>query len=267
MEKTELLKIYDYEQRIQIQAPGVRKEVGEYVTRHVILDEQFGFIPYTKLNEENADAEIDRQIAHFQSLGIDFEWKVYDHDAPADLRQRLAARGFENEEPEALMVLDLENAPGQYWTLDLQAAAPVTDAAGVDAIRKMEEEVWGTDHGWMNVRLAGDLRDHPERLDIFSVWDAGRIVSAAWIYYDNPSSFASLWGGTTLPAYRQRGYYTALLAARARAARQRGYRFLTVDASPMSRPILEKHGFQFLGFSTPCNWKNHALVEGAAPAL
>ena len=102
--------------------------------------------------------------------------------------------------------------------------------------------------------MVHDLENTPDLLSIFAVLEDGRTVSAAWVYYHPPSQFASLWGGSTLEAYRGRGYYTALLVARARETRQRGYRFLTVDASPMSRPILEKFGFQFLGFSTPCRW-------------
>jgi GNAT superfamily N-acetyltransferase len=118
----------------------------------------------------------------------------------------------------------------------------------------MEDEIWGTDHAWMNIRLTKDLREIPHMLSMFAACADGRVVSAAWIYYHPPSRFASLWGGSTLPAYRGRGYYTALLAVRASEARERGYRFLIVDASPMSRPILEKRGFQFLGYSTPCIW-------------
>jgi len=37
--------------------------------------------------------------------------------------------------------------------------------------------------------------------------------------------------------YRKRGLYTALLAVRAQEGRARQVKYLTVDASPMSRPI------------------------------
>lgn len=30
---------------------------------------------------------------------------------------------------------------------------------------------------------------------------------------------------------------------------------LTVDASPMSRPILEKFGFHLIAYSYPCQWR------------
>lgn len=260
MDSTDLLKIYDQEQRIDTDFPGAIREVDERVIRSISPDENFGFIVYSNLDEGSADAVIDAQIARFRELGMDFEWKVYDHDCPADLRQRLAARGFEIEDPEALMILDLEDAPDFYWNLSLPPMRRIEDADGVDQIRQMEEEVWGSDHSWMMTRLVNDLRV-PNLLSIFAVWANSRPVSAAWIYYHPPTRFASLWGGSTLPAYRQRGYYTALLVARAREARERGIRFLTVDASPMSRPILEKHGFQFLGFSTPCTWEPQTVPK------
>ncbi len=255
MELNELLAIFDQEQRIDLAFPGSRREVAGRVIRHVNREDKTSFIPYSRMDANTVEAEIDAQVAYFELLGIkEFEWKVYDHDTPADLRQRLAARGFELEPSEALMVLDLENAPGFYWTLELPEIARITSPEGVRELMRMEDEIWETDHGRLGEWLTRDLQQTPEQLSIYAMWDAGRVVSAAWVYFHPPTQFASLWGGSTLTAYRKRGYYTALLVIRAREARQRGFRFLTVDASPMSRAILEKHGFQFLGFSTPCKW-------------
>jgi predicted acetyltransferase len=80
-------------------------------------------------------------------------------------------------------------------------------------------------------------------------------ASAAWIYFPKHSQFASLWGGSTIRSFRKRGLFTALLAVRAREAKARQARYLTVDASPMSRPILEKFGFERIAYSYPCKWK------------
>ncbi len=65
------------------------------------------------------------------------------------------------------------------------------------------------------------------------------------------TSFAGLWGGGTVEAWRGRGLYRALVAHRARVAAAHGYRYLQVDASPMSRPILERLGFHALTTTTP----------------
>jgi predicted acetyltransferase len=75
------------------------------------------------------------------------------------------------------------------------------------------------------------------------------------VYYHPHSQFADLWGGSTLPNCRGRGLYTAVLAARVQEAVQRGYRFLTIDASPMSRPIVARHGFRLLTYAHACEWK------------
>jgi len=65
------------------------------------------------------------------------------------------------------------------------------------------------------------------------------------------SEFASLWGGGTLAAWRGRGVFRSVVAYRARLAAERGYRYLQVDASEDSRPILERLGFVVLATTTP----------------
>jgi len=62
---------------------------------------------------------------------------------------------------------------------------------------------------------------------------------------------AVLFGGVTLPAHRGRGLYRATVARRAELARERGYRWLYVDALPTSRPILERLGFVAITTTTP----------------
>jgi GNAT superfamily N-acetyltransferase len=54
----------------------------------------------------------------------------------------------------------------------------------------------------------------------------------------------ALFGGSTLPEARGRGAYRALVAARWRDAVARGTPVLVTQASPMSRPILQRLGFR-----------------------
>ena len=88
-------------------------------------------------------------------------------------------------------------------------------------------------------------------LDLFFWWIYGPMKLAMKGYI--PAG--GLWGGSTLPDYRKQGLYTGLLAVRAREAQARGRRFLTVDASPMSRPILERFGFVTIAMATECVWQ------------
>ena len=253
----EMLEIFDRELRRECVWSRMRREVLPGVVRHIPegAGTGEGLISWSNLNDRSADTEIERQMAYFKGLGIEVEWDVYSHDQPADLAERLTARGFTPAEPGAQMVIDLNDVPRDFWDVDTSMVQRVMDHAGVDAIMVMENEVWGRDISHIAPGLKHDMVEHPELLSIYAVRDGGRVVSAAWTWFLQPTSFAGLWGGSTLKEYRKRGYYRALLAVRAREARDRGCRFLHVDAGPESQPILARNGFRCLCTMTPYEWK------------
>jgi GNAT superfamily N-acetyltransferase len=79
----------------------------------------------------------------------------------------------------------------------------------------------------------------------------GQPVSGGRVDLDPGLDFAGLFGGATLPEFRGRGLYRATVARRAEIARERGYRWLYVDAAETSRPILERLGFLQITTTTP----------------
>jgi GNAT superfamily N-acetyltransferase len=255
MDKTELLEIFTRQQRIELDYPDIKREVEGSVIRHINLAGEDGFVIYSRLDEESADATISAQIARFQAIPQDFEWKVYDYDPPKDLIDRLRQRGFEIGEAEALLVLDLTTGPEALDRPVPPSVMRLNDPDEVDAVVALENAVWETDHHNLGELLKRELQDRPEMVSVYISYQGQQPASAAWIYFHAGSRFASLWGGATLPQYRNQGHYFLLLAARAQEAHARGFSLLTVDASPMSRPILEKHGFQYLATSTPCKWR------------
>ena len=194
----------------------------------------------------------------FRELNTDFEWIYYSYDLPADLPRRLLTYGFTAKEPFALMVADIDDLPAEYWTSDVSLVQRITTPEGVDEIMRMQREVWDEDLSGLARGMKIELEHQAANLSVYAVWQDGRVVSAAWTRFLVSTSFVTLSGGSTLKAYRQRGLYTTLLAVRAREARQRGFRFLQVYASPASQPILAKHGFRCLAYSTAYQWKPEA---------
>ena len=249
-----LLDLYDRDQRIEVEYAGARREALDHVVRHIGLWSPRGTVLYSRLTEANADDVIEQQIADFEQLGQDFEWKLFAHDTPLDLKDRLAARGFVISEDEAVMVLDLQNLPDRLRSTPEQDVRPITSADQIRMMLSVQETVWGHDYTNLRNDLTAELRDHPDWIRIFAVYVNDRPVSSAWMRYTPRSQFASLWGGSTLPEYRGQGHYTVLLAVRAQAALQRGLRYLTVDASHMSRPILQKLDFDIISMVYECNW-------------
>lgn len=204
------------------------------------------------MNESTADAIIEEQITYFNNLKQSFEWKVFDYDQPLDLRERLRSRGFDIEEQEALMIMDLAEGDQLLNILLKPEIRRVTDVQGIWDIIKLEDDVWGVSHQALGERLVQDLHDDPANFFAYAAYVDGKVVSAAWMYLHEGTPFASLWGGSTLADFRKRGLYSSLLGIRARDAAEKGYQLLMVDASSMSEPILEKHGFHCLARSTPC---------------
>jgi GNAT superfamily N-acetyltransferase len=227
------------------------------VVRHVdISGTGEGMITYSRLSEENVEEAIREQVRYFESLGQDFEWKLYDYDGPPDIKERLAAHGFTVEEEEAIMALDLDLALDVLWQPVRHDVRRITDPEKLADVISIEGQVWNEDFSSLGQFLRESLRSYPDQMSVYIAYVDAQPASAAWVYFPKHSQFASLWGGSTVSGFRKRGLYTALLAVRAQEARSRGVRYLTVDASPMSRPILEKFGFERIAYSYPCKWEH-----------
>ncbi|MFE2875386.1 GNAT family N-acetyltransferase [Streptomyces roseus] len=211
---------------------------------------------WSDLDEQTADAEIAAQVAYFADRGVgDFEWKLYGHDRPADLGDRLRAAGFVPEPTETLMVgradelAALPVEPPEGITLKV-----VTDEAGVDLMMDVHAKAFGTERPAIRHLLLTLLKEEPQTLAAVVAMAGDTPVSAARMEMRPGCSFAGLWGGGTLPQWRGRGIYRLLVAHRARIAAARGIRYLQVDASADSRPILHRLGFATLGTTVPYVW-------------
>ncbi|GAP46480.1 GNAT family N-acetyltransferase [Streptomyces azureus] len=248
-----LLALFDRELRegARPDDPGGRVERTGGVVRCVATAQGWNGVVWSALDEAEADAAIAAQIAHYTGLGLEFEWKLYGHDRPADLGQRLRAAGFRPEPEETLMigeigelVLDAEPPPGVRLE-------PVTDPTGVDLVADVHEKAFGADSSWLRDQLLARLSADPDTVVAVVAMAGDEPVSAARMELVPGTRFAGLWGGGTVESWRGRGVYRALVAHRARAAAARGYRYLQVDASSQSRPILEHLGFTPLTTTTP----------------
>ena len=253
MDRDALLKLFDQKQRIDIEIPDMRKDVLPHVVRFVRPAPGMSFILYSWLEDADVDAVIQEQIAYFSQNEQPFEWSVYEHDTPADLKERLVAHGFEMDERDAVMVLDLEDAPAGLLAPVTADVRTITNRDQLGVVITVLEAVWGGDFSWVTERLGSHL-EIPGYLNVYVAYVDDEPACVGWIYFHQDSQFAGLNAGSTLPDYRKRGLYTAVLAIRAQEAIRRGYRFLTVDAGPMSRPIVAKHGFELLTYGYACEW-------------
>lgn len=192
-----------------------------------------------------------RQVDFFTARRERVEWKTYSYDQPADLTARLTHAGFVAEDAEVLL---LGEASGLIHVTDLPPGVQLREVSSDDDLGRVEAlmgTIWGSGSG--DGSLAREIRANPNALDVVVAEESpeGPVLCAGWLRYSPGTDFASMWGGSTLPSWRRKGLYRATVTHRARLAQQRGYRFMRLDTSPDSRPILVRLGLRPVATTTP----------------
>jgi GNAT superfamily N-acetyltransferase len=216
-----------------------------------------GWVDYRDLGGlegEALDDLIARQVRVFEERDEPFEWKLHEHDLPADLADRLKQHGFVPEDRETVVIAPVAAVASEPAPPEGVALREVTERADFDRIAAMEHAIWDDDRDWLAESLVAERAADPEAITIVVAEADREVVCAAWVRFAAGTDFASLWGGGTLPQWRGRGIYRAVVAYRANLAAARGFRYLQVDASDDSRPILQRLGFVPVTTTTPFIW-------------
>jgi hypothetical protein len=223
----ELLAVFDAEVRTAVPdrlAEGVSVGLDGPVVRFTGMS-QGGFVvagDLRGLDGDELDGLIARQVEYFRGRGERFEWKTYGHDRP-DLTGRLRAAGFEPETQETLLIARAAEIAGLPLLPDGVAIREVTEVDDLYRIEWHEAAVWGENPRRLAESLAAELAADADGLTVVVAEAGGEIVCAAWMRFE-AAGFATFWGGATLPAWRRRGIYRALVSWRANLALERGGR-------------------------------------------
>lgn len=250
MDIKQVMQDYNRYERIGMQdyVPGQRI-AGRNLVKHVADEYDGSMICFFDFEGEDPESIVQAEVDFFSAKGKTFEWKVYGTDKPQDIGRLLKQMGFSEGEREAFMVLDLHER-----TLPLSSGNPcikITDAAGIHDMIRVQEEVWGQGFTDFERALVDELENNPRPQSIYVGYDGQLPVASSRVSFNGKSPFAGLWSGSTMAGYRGRGFYTDMLLARAEEALGRGIRYLTIDASDMSRPIVEKYGFRLVTYTIP----------------
>jgi len=258
VESTEaLLAAFDEQARTESPSPpaGVWYEHDGPLLR--VVGQERGFISAprdTGARGAGLDRLIARQRDYFACRGEAVEWKTYDYDEPADLPARLRVAVFAPEDTETVVVALTGNVAAEPVLPPGVVLRQVTADADMRRISAMESKVWDEGRSWTGDHLIRELAATPDDLIVLTAEAGPQVVSAGWLRFQPGTQFAGLWGGATLSEWRGRGIYRALVARRGQLAAARGFRYLQVDASSDSAPILRRLGFQPIATTTPYIW-------------
>jgi hypothetical protein len=161
MNDDEILALYDAEERRDAEYFDTRREAAPRIVRHVSRFGGQGAVIYWDLAGADVETVILEQIAYFEVIGQDFEWKVYAHDVPDDLGPRLIALGFKPEAEESIVFLDVGALPARLSASADGDVERVFDPAVVDEIISMMESVWHENLSDLGASLQTQLREDP----------------------------------------------------------------------------------------------------------
>ncbi|MGF1704069.1 GNAT family N-acetyltransferase [Photobacterium makurazakiensis] len=248
MNTVDVMREYnEFERKLINSFSGIKISDSD-LTKFVSEDRHGSYISFFDFEESRTQSIVNEQQEYFNKRNLGFEWKTYSTDTPSNIGKVLLANGFEQEDTESFMVLELSKASNE--SVDDSQITEVSDSKGIrDAIR-VQEQVWGGDFDWQYKYLL-KLKEHsPESVSIYVVYVNGQPVTSAWVTFNGDSPFAGIWGGSTVKEFRGNGYYSLLLNKRIAEAKARGLKYLVIDASDMSKPIVSKRGFQVVAITT-----------------
>src|SRR5271165_2633198 len=253
MDETLILRLFDDERR-RLNDSDITLSSTRYVVRALGTQESWSGIVYYCFPAEETESIIDGEIAFFENLGREFEWKVYTHDQPQGLLAELRRRGFKIGEEEALMIRELRELP-----ISLTAAAAsgitvatVTNAQGVNDFLAVEAALWPASEK-MRDWLLTILKDPAQQDLAFVAYEDQIPIGCGRVSVRRECRFAGLWRGAVLPAFRGKGVYRALLAARINhVSKFDSVQYLRVDALPASALCSLRHCGEFYSLCPPC---------------
>jgi GNAT superfamily N-acetyltransferase len=197
----------------------------------------------TRFTPETADRRIDEVIAWFDERGLPFVWRLGPLETPADLEQRLVARGF---------IVDPDEMPGMAVSLaDLPAIEPPPGAT-IDTVGDA-----ATFREWLDVMVIGfgmpaDLGDtFFKYAELGFGDDLPTIVLARIDGRPVATSLGFAAGGgviianvATVPEARGRGLGRAVTLAAMEEGKKAGATIAVLQSTKMGHNVYRKLGFE-----------------------
>jgi ribosomal protein S18 acetylase RimI-like enzyme len=207
-----------------------------------------------RFTPETVEARLDEIIGTYRQRNLSLLWWVGPSSQPADLGQRLIARGLLGPEPVPAMAADLSN-------IDLEGApVPGLDIVPVDGDSMLRDyaEVIRRTNDWEQVvtnayhGLMACIPDDGPMIRLMGMMDGEAVATAAVVLH--PHNVVGVYNICTVPEARRMGIGAAMTLAGLRSARARGAQSAVLQASEMGAGI-----YRAMGFYDVCNLEAYVL--------
>lgn len=253
------LQAYDDQLRTDAETPSALSVTHHGPLRLVTFGGGRGFVTYRHLGDATAHDIRDMVSAALDQYRSDptierVEWKTRGHDHAPGLHEALIHNGFVPQPRESIMIGTAGDLAAQAQTPEGVALRRITDVDDVHGMAAMEKQVYPDDDVEATAAALLHRMSIDAEMELWVAEAAGQVVATGRLEPVPGTDFAGIWGGTTLPGWRRRGIYRALVSARARSAIAKGKTLIHSDSTDDSRPILERSGMVAVSTTTPYHW-------------
>ncbi len=220
-------------------APGRLRRVADGYVLSADLGQTWAQVERIRLREDGlADAVADVDTFMRETGTTRASWWLTERSTPSE--EALLGAGLQRDEADyrhAAMVLTVEPPPVEGLEV-----RPVETFEEFVESRRLALDAFANPHqrNPTDEELAAEWERQTD--PIFAAWLDGRMASVGRAIYTRAGGY--LMGGSTAAWARGRGAYRAVVRARWDEAVRRDTPALAVGAGPMSRPILERLGFE-----------------------
>ena len=240
-----LREIAEYPNSFGPLGPGSERiETGRY-TLCMGAGKTWNTVQRQRLREDQIDEAIEEVRVLLRERGRPrTQWEVGSSATPTDLVDRLLERGLTHDKDPYAVALVLTQAP----------EPPPPDVAA-RRVETFDEYVAANAVQWEAFESTDDEIEEARAL-LPELWKTTpNVMHAAWLDGELVAAGSSaptehgllLYGGATVPHARGRGAYRGVLHARWQEAVANGTPALITQGGSMSRPILERVGFERIG--------------------
>ena len=218
-------------------------------------------ISFVRCRPDEADAVIDEARGIVAPYRLSVMWALDPETEPSNFADFLAARGVEYDSEVKVMVLPADASVESPEVAGLQLRDALADDESFNAADAVNREAFKSlapmDRAANARRRRNQLAAGNRRLLLATV-DGEPAGSGGLSLF--PPDGAIINGGAVRPKFRGLGVYRAMVSARMTMAREAGLPGVTVWGGHMSAPILEKLGFETVG------WRKFYLDTAAVDA-
>lgn len=207
------------------------------------------FHPYNTILKfqvgEDIEWRLDQLLGRFSARNVPILWLLDPSSQPADLADRLYARGLKEIEVAPCMARSLDHL---FEASPLPEGVNVREAVGDTDLGELSEFAawrWG-----VPVEYRPQLREMLEKFEIgkpdsktrmWLAWKDGKPISKIGLYHGSGS--AGIYGVATKPEARGLGIVSILMSVAMRAAKETGYDLVVLDSSPLAEKLYLRLGF------------------------